>query len=147
VTRRNVYLTLAAVGLICLAVAGAWGFERLAMRNADVYRIPIVRDGVVLAEYDIAQLTALGTERIEMQGKFEEGPPLLVVLEAAGVGDFDSVVVTGIGVRDSGRIELTREEIDEQVLLDIANRGTCKIAGPNIAYEDRVRDITRIEVR
>ncbi len=146
-TRRNVYLTLAAAGLVCLAVVGAWVAEKAVVANSDVYRIPVVQDGEVLAEFDIEQLQELGTRRIEMQGKYEEGPPLLAVLEAAGVSDFESVVVTGVGVRDSGSLELTKDQVDEDVLLDIANRGTCKLAGPNIAYEDRVRDITRIEVR
>ena len=72
--------------------------------------------------------------RVEMQGKYEEGPPLLAVLEAAGVDDFGSVVIMGAGVRDSGRLKLQREQIDDDVLLDIANRGTCKIAGPDIAW-------------
>lgn len=146
-TRRNVYLTLAAVGLICLAVAGAWVFEKVVTSREDVYRVPVVRDGEILAQFDIGQLQELGTVSVEMQGKTEEGPPLLRVLEAAGVDSFDSVVITGAGVRDSGRLELTREQIDEDVLIDIANRGTCKIAGPDIAYDDRVRDITGIEVR
>lgn len=146
-TRRNAYLTLAAVGLVCLAVASAWFVEKAVTDNADVYRVPVVRDGEVLAEFDVQELEALGTRRIEMQGKYEEGPSLLTILEAAGVDEFESVVILGAGVRDSGRLELALDEVDENVLLDIANRGTCKVAGPDIAYEDRVRDIIRIEVR
>lgn len=146
-TRRNTLLSLAAVGLVCLAVASAWVVERLVVSSSDTYRVEIVADGEVVAEFDVDELVALGTKRVEMQGKYEEGPPLLVVLEAAGIDEFASVEVLGAGVRDSGRLTLQREQIDDDVLLDIANRGTAKIAGPEIAWEDRVRDITRIEVR
>jgi hypothetical protein len=63
------------------------------------------------------------------------------------VTDFDSVTVTGLGVRDDGRIVLSRAQVDQDVVLDVAERGTTKLCGPNIAYEDRVRDVERIEVR
>ena len=145
--KRNVWLSLAAAGLVCLAVAGAWAFESIASRIWEPYTISVVRNTSVLATFDIGQLEALGMKRVKMQGKYEEGPPLLAVLEAAGARDFETVSIVGLGVRDSGRLELAREDIDHEVLIDIANRGTCKIAGPNIAWGDRVRDITRIEVR
>ena len=145
--QRNVWLSLAAAGLVCLAVAGAWGFESIAARIWEPYTISVVRNSNVLATFDIDQLEALGMKRVKMQGKYEEGPPLLTVLEAAGVQDFETASIVGLGVRDSGYLELPRQDIDENVLIDIANRGTCKIAGPNIAWGDRVRDITRIEVR
>jgi hypothetical protein len=41
---------------------------------------------------------------------------------------------------------LTAAEVSEDVILDIANRGTVKIVGPRIAWDDRVRDVTDIIV-
>jgi hypothetical protein len=32
-------------------------------------------------------------------------------------------------------------------VLDIAKRGTVKVAGPSIARDERVRDITEIQVK
>jgi hypothetical protein len=82
-----------------------------------------------------------------MQGQLQEGPALLEVLRQAGVEEFDSVVVRGMALRDAGVIELGRDEVDEDVLLDFAIRGTVKLCGPQIGWADRVRDVEEIEVR
>ena len=47
----------------------------------------------------------------------------------------------GLGARDSGKLELDRSAVDQDVLLDVANRGTAKVCGPNIPYDERVRDV------
>jgi hypothetical protein len=36
--------------------------------------------------------------------------------------------------------------VTDEVLLDIANRGTVKVVGPDISWDDRVRDVTEIVV-
>jgi hypothetical protein len=47
----------------------------------------------------------------------------------------------------STRSTFNRDEIDEDVLLDFALRGTTKLCGPDIPWERRVRDVERIVVR
>jgi hypothetical protein len=100
-----------------------------------------------VADYDITALKGLEWRKVRMQGQEQEGPPLLRMLEDAGISEFAVVVVSGPGVRDDGRIELSAEDIDEDVLLDIAARGTAKLCGPEITWDDRVRDVHTIEVR
>jgi len=56
------------------------------------------------------------------------------------------LTVRGPGVRDDGLLVLERDQLTGDVVLDFANRGTVKIAGPDIAWADRVRDITELEV-
>lgn len=82
-----------------------------------------------------------------MQGGTETGPGLLDVLRRAGVTDVTTITIIGTGARDSGRLVMAAGDIGSETVLDIAKRGTVKVAGPNIPREDRVRDITGIEVR
>lgn len=148
-TRKRLALTL--LGVVLVLVGAAWGFETLVSSGTpgsgpDGYEVIVMREDVELARFDVDGLRELGVQRLTIQGKPEEGPTLLSVLDAAGVDGFDRVSIGGWGIRDDGAIVLTSAEIDEQVLLDIANRGTVKVVGPDIAWEDRVRDITTIVV-
>jgi hypothetical protein len=144
--QTRILLVVAAV--LVLVVGAAWALELTSgSGDDDPYTITIMRDGEVLAVFDLEALKAMESRRIVMQASWQEGPPLLTVLEAAGVDQFDSVLVRGLGVRDSGRIELSRDEVTEDVLLDFALRGTTKVCGPDIAWADRVRDVDLIEVR
>jgi len=145
-SKRTQRIALVATAvLLGAAVATAWVVDIVTPDSA--YTIKVVEDERVLAEYDIDALKQFEWRAVRMQGQLQEGPPLSDVLKASGVSSFDRVVVSGPGVRDDGIIELDADEIDEDVLLDIAVRGTAKLCGPNIEWEDRVRDVHTIEVR
>ena len=47
--------------------------------------------------------------------------------------DFSTVTVRGMGIRDSGVIQLSREDVRPNVVLDFAQRGTVKIVRMNDA--------------
>jgi hypothetical protein len=157
-------MTLAAVALVLLAgVAAAWWFESSAPLAASpvaatspssdatsttgTYRVRVTRDGRELASFDLAQLQAIGMKSVVLQGGTETGPTLIAVLQRAGAAEYAGVTIIGAGTRDSGRLELSAADIGPDVVLDIAKRGTVKVAGPNITYASRVRDITEIQVR
>jgi hypothetical protein len=144
--KQKIAFAVTAVALLT-AVTVAWSLQVSSEVDGGGYAVDVVRDGAVLETFDVEALAALGMRKVVTQGQQQEGPPLLAVLGAAGVTDFDSVTVTGLGVRDDGRIVLSRAQVDQDVVLDVAERGTTKLCGPNIAYEDRVRDVERIEVR
>ena len=144
--RNRTALGITAVIALLALVALAWLAEGLLTSPEDIPPVQIVRNGTVLAEFTIDELRQFPKHRISQLGKWEEGPALLDVLEAAGVTDFDRLIVTGQGVRDSGKLELEWDEVTGDVVLDFANRGTVKIAGPDISWIDRVRDVTRLEV-
>jgi hypothetical protein len=136
------------VFLLAVVLATAWGLDVVqGSRAADDYHVRLVRDDAVLAVFSLEDLRAMESRRVRMQGQLQEGPSLLEVLRAAGVQRFDTVVVTGMGLRDAGVLELRWNEVDEDVLLDFAIRGTVKLCGPEIGWADRVRDVEEIEVR
>jgi hypothetical protein len=145
---RKQYLVVVATLVALVAVVAFFWFQDMRARGAaGEYTVTVVRAGEQIGRYNLEQMRALGTRRVWMEGKLEEGPTLLGVLRASGVTSFESVTVRGMGLRDSGVIELARSQIDDDVLLDIAVRGTTKLCGPNIAWADRVRDVELIEVR
>lgn len=138
-------VALAVTGVVLAAsVITAWAID--AASSDAVYRIAVVRGDTTIAEFDLEDLSDMPSRKVKMQAQTQQGPALLEVLEESGVSQFKRVVVKGSGVRDSGRIVLDRSDIDDDVLLDLAARGTAKLCGPNIAWEDRVRDVERIEV-
>ena len=128
-------------------IGGAWFLDVRARDASGTYHVTVVRPDGRERAFDIGQLKALGMRKVMIDGKTEEGPTLLSVLEASAVTEFDSVTVLGQGVRDDGRITLKRDEVDRDVVLDFALRGTVKLVGPKIAWDDRVRDVMRVEVR
>ncbi|MEI8081232.1 MAG: hypothetical protein WCI74_05245 [Actinomycetes bacterium] len=111
------------------------------------YRVRVTRQGDEIASYNIEQLRAVGMKKVVLQGGSEEGPALLDVLGKSGVSTFDSLTILGTGQRDSGRLELKAADVGSDTVLDIAKRGTVKIAGPAIPRDKRVRDLTEIQVR
>jgi hypothetical protein len=139
--------------VLLAGVAAAWWFESSTppsaspAATASTYRVRITRGGTELASFDLAQLQAIGMKTVIVQGGTEQGPPLLAVLERAGASEFTTVTILGTGTRDTGRLELSVAEVGPDTVLDIAKRGTVKVAGPNIPYDMRVRDITEIQVR
>ena len=147
--RKQTIIIAAIAGSLALAIAGAWLLQWNATRKAEsgAYHVTVTRGQTELGTFDVADLEKLGTKRVVMQGKPETGPTLLSVLRAAGVEDFSRVSIYGAGIRDSGFLKLKRSQIDGNVLLDVAIRGTTKVCGPNIAWEDRVRDVERIDVQ
>jgi len=143
-----------AAAVVFVLMVGAWALEYLtdpgrgeeAPRTAAAYAVRVVAGDTVVSTFTTPQLKALGVRRVKMQGQWEEGPTVVSVLDAAGIEEYSSVRFVGMKIRDGGELTLDRARVDEDVLLDIAVRGTAKICGPDIAREDRVRDIVRIEV-
>jgi len=146
--------TIAVAALVLVAgVAAAWWFEAAApvpassSAAASGYHVRVTRDGRQLASFDLAQLQAIGVKSVRVQGGTETGPPLLTVLAHAGAQDFTTITLIGTGERDTGRLDIGVADVGADTVLDIARRGTVKVAGPNIPRDMRVRDITEIQVR
>lgn len=131
---------------LAAAIALAWGVEWWVSSHTPGYTVEVRRGEDVLAVYDLAELQAMPQVTVNALGKTESGPSLQTVLDAAHAGAYESVRVLGPGVRDDGELSLESSEVTPGVLLDVSNRGTVKIVGPAMAWDDRVRDVTDIVV-
>ncbi len=139
-------IVLIVLGFLFAFVALAWGAELLLTSPDDIPPLIVTRDGTVLAEFSMDELRDLPTRSYSQFGKSGEGPAVLAVLTEAGVTGFERLIVRGPAVRDDGILVLERDQVTDEIVLDFANRGTVKIAGPDIEWEDRVRDVTELEV-
>ncbi|MDY0340047.1 MAG: hypothetical protein RBS17_02375 [Coriobacteriia bacterium] len=139
-------IALIVLGSLLAIIAAAWGTQLLLTSPEDIAPLQVTREGTVLAEYSMEELRDFPSRSFTQFGKSEEGSGVLDVLAKAGVTEFERLTVYGLGIRDDGVLVLTRDQVAEDVLLDFANRGTVKIAGPDIEWGDRVRDVTILEV-
>jgi hypothetical protein len=101
----------------------------------------LVKADRTVVNFTVADLKKLPFASIMVGAKPQEGPALLEVLNAAGVSDFRQVTVSG-----QGSVTLTKEQVTPQVVLDFANRGTVKIASPELPIPSPAKDITLIVV-
>ncbi len=108
------------------------------------YHIALIKDGKQLRQFTLSDIKALPAVTLEADGKTQQGPTLAGVLKAAGIDQFSSVKVSGAWKEE---YSLTRDKVNDRVLLDISNRGTCKLAGPDIPKDKWVRDVITLEVK
>lgn len=140
----RIALAVAVVALLT-TVAAAWVLD--VLNPDDTYAVLVVQDDDRLAAFDVDALRAMQQRTVVAQDQVQEGPAVLDVLEKAGVREFDALTIRGAGIRDDGIIELDAQDVDRDVVLDFAERGTVKVCGPSIKWADRVRDVEVIEVR
>ena len=91
----------------------------------------------------LENLKTLPLKQVTAEGKVEEGPSLLDVLNVAGVTDFTEVSLTG----SSSPVTLTREQVDDNTILDFTNHGTVKLATIHIPKADWTKDVAEITVK
>ncbi len=88
-------------------------------------------------------LKKLPLAQLTVEGKLQEGPKLMDVLNAAGVTDFTEVTLTG----SASPVTLTRAQVDENTILDFNNHGTLKLATTYVPMPDWTKDISEITVK
>ena len=81
--------------------------------------------------------------QLTVEGKVEEGPKLLDILNAAGITDFTEVTLTG----SASPATLTKAQVDDNTLLDFTNHGTVKLATTYIPKANWTKDISEITVK
>ena len=103
----------------------------------------IIKSDGTSVDVTIADLKILPLAQVSVDGKVEEGPRLLDILAFAGVTDFAEVTLTG----SSNPATLTREQVDENTILDFTNHGTVKLSTNYIPKPNWTKDVSKIEVK
>jgi hypothetical protein len=112
------------------------------------YSIAINVEGRTVAYFSLDQLKKMPQVKLRAADRDNEGPTLPTLIKTAGLDEFQSVKVIG---QDRGRmadaeLDLTRAQVNEQTVLDITNRGTCKFASPDVAFENWIYDVTALDI-
>ena len=103
----------------------------------------IIKSDGSRVDVTIVDLKTLPLVQVSVDGKVEEGPELLDILAFEQVTDFKEVTLTG----SSNPATLTREQVDDNTILDFTNHGTVKLATTYIPKPNWTKDISRIEVK
>lgn len=149
---KKVFLMILTAGLVISGATGCSGESEEENPNdtksEEVYSIKIyINDRL---EYSITfdEIDALDKVAFSAENKDEEGPLLTDVLKAGGISFFNQVTVVGMskGRLASAELVLTRDQIDNSVILDITNRGTTKLAGKNIPSNDWIIDVSELRI-
>lgn len=119
-----------------------------ATNGEEVYSIEVYLSSTLKKLITIDEIESLDKVSFSTEDKDEEGPTLTDVLELAGITEFDEVTVVGLtkGRIASAELALSRNEIDDEVILDITNRGTTKLAGRDIPSNDWIIDVSELRV-
>ena len=142
---------LLVVGLVALVAAGCGddSAETAEPPAADVV-LRIVLDDQVAADWTLSDLEAeTPFADVEVDGDLQSGPRLLDVLAQSGIDEWKSAEVVGMG---EGRVfevalDITAEDVDAEWILDVTNQGTLKLASPDLARQEWVRDVGEIRLR
>lgn len=129
-----------------LAIANQQAAAAAAAKNANVVGdavFVVIKPDGSSQPFRMDDLKKLPLTTIFADGSPQEGPTVLAVLKAASVGEFEEVAVTG----REGTKKLVRADVTEQLVLDFNNRGSVKLASPTMPRDERIRDITRIEIK
>lgn len=111
-------------------------------KPADAVFVVVKPDGQK-KPFTMQDLKNLPLSTIFADGNPQEGPSLPAVLKAVNADEYQFVVITG---REGAR-KLPKAEITDQLILDFNNRGSVKLVSPTMPHDERIRDITRIEIQ
>ena len=144
-----VVLFLAALGLTACSAP-----ERVPGTSAQIetgtgYSIQVFRSETQVGSLTLAALSKLDTVKFTADGKNEEGPTLMSALALVGITGFDEITVYGFSKGRLATAEKTLKwsQINDKVILDFSNQGTCKLAGADIPSNDWIIDVTRLVVK
>lgn len=143
---------VATAAAIAAVVALAWVIQTGASGGGESpkddspppYSIAVRKGGEVLKRYDLTALHALPQASVEIEGKRQEGPLLIALLDDAGVGDYRTVAIRGAAIRDPGRLQVTEAEAARGLQLDFSDRGTVKVCSRWLERKEWVRDVLTI---
>ena len=111
---------------------------------ADDVVLRVVAGGSVAKDWTLRGLEAdLDFVEIVVDGDTQRGPRLLDVIAASGVAEWETGEV--LGMSEGRVVEVTLDidaaAVNESWLFDVTNRGTLKLAAPELPRQEWVRDV------
>ncbi len=148
--KKNILLTLSLLLVFVLTACGASvpattepaQPAQAESVSADALFQIVKADGL---KFDVTldAVKTLPLAQLTVEGKVQEGPKLLDILALADITDFSEITITGSSMPST----LTREQVNENTILDFSNRGTMKLATTYIPKAEWTKDITEITVK
>jgi len=112
--------------------------------------IAVFRSGEQIATAGAELLTGLESVDLTLPGveKPQSGPRLIDLLTALKISDYQKITVHGYA---KGRIAtaeytITRDNMHERIILSYSRRGTAKLVVPELAFDDWIVDVSKLEI-
>ena len=145
--RRHIWAAVA----VAIALAGACSGESTGATEppGDDVVLRVVFEGEVAVDWTLAALEdAVPFSEMTIDGDTQNGPLLSAVLDASGVGEWESGEVVGFG---EGRVfevglDISSSSINDGWILDVTNKGSLKLASEDLPREQWVRDVGEINL-
>ena len=136
---------------VAIALAGACSGESTGATEppGDDVVLRVVFEGEVAVDWTLAALEdAVPFSEMTIDGDTQNGPLLSAVLDASGVGEWESGEVVGFG---EGRVfevglDISSSSINDGWILDVTNKGSLKLASEDLPREQWVRDVGEINL-
>ncbi|MBM4437108.1 MAG: hypothetical protein FJ029_07720 [Actinobacteria bacterium] len=125
---------------------GSGGGQGRDAGTAAAYTLTVRRGDAVLATYTPANLESLERISVVADGREQRGPRVRAVLAKAGITQFSSLTVRG-AVRQRvamAEVTLSAAQVTETLVLDASQRGTFKLAGPDLDPAQWIIDVTEL---
>jgi hypothetical protein len=142
---------LLVVGLVALVAVGCGDDSaETSEPPAQGVVLRVVMDGQVVADWTIGDLESeTPFVELEIDCDLQSGPRLVDVLARSDIDEWEWAEVLGMG---EGRVfevalDIGAEEVDGEWILDVTNQGTLKLASPDLARQEWVRDVGEIRLR
>jgi hypothetical protein len=113
------------------------------------YFVAVIINNTMIAALTRADLEKLEKVSVMASGIPQNGPTLPSVLQKAGITDFSELTAYGMtrGRLASAELTLKKDQVDASVVLDLNNRGKCKLCGVNIPQDNWIIDLEKLEVK
>jgi hypothetical protein len=132
-----------ALAILSLALPGCSDDGEGSSPSDDVV-LRVVDGNTVARDWTLADLEAeIPFAEIVVDGDAQAGPRLVDVIAASGIDQWETGQVLGMSEGRVVTVELDIEssQVDETWVFDLTNRGTLKLASPDLQREKWVRDV------
>lgn len=146
--RVTALLLISIIALLAILLVPVLGSSQ-GIDTGNEYAIKVFLNDTQIASLRLDDLLQLPQVTVSAGDKDQEGPTLLSVLDLAGVGEFSEVTVVGLtrGRIGSAELVLKKDQITDEVILDKTNKGTTKLCGPDIDYNQWIIDVSKLVVK
>ncbi|PKL51340.1 MAG: hypothetical protein CVV42_00380 [Candidatus Riflebacteria bacterium HGW-Riflebacteria-2] len=112
--------------------------------------IAVFRGGEQIATAGTELLTGLESVDVNLPGveKTQSGPRLIDLLAALKISDYQKVTIQGFakGRLATAEYSITRDKMHDRIILSYSRRGTAKLVVPELAFDDWIVDVSKLEI-
>ncbi|MBU1107740.1 MAG: hypothetical protein KKB51_13795 [Candidatus Riflebacteria bacterium] len=125
------------------------GKQKETLEAASLCSIAVFSSGIQVATAASELLTSLESVNLTLPDaqKVQSGPRLIDLLTALKISDYKQITIYGYAKGRLATAEYTilKEKLHERIILSFSRRGTAKLVVPELAFDDWIVDVYKLE--